>query len=200
MHGVVFGLEATACALLVLKLTSELMMYIRRQCNPKPSPAPTPVPAAPAKPFNGATHSACKPPSLAGFRMPWVVPLLRAFKSHLLNHGRNMLVFRLGERADDEAASDHAPVPTPDCHCCVAVGKYQQCGGAGGSCKGAQCKDAVWSGATCPAGFSCYRVSQWWRYATHPVYCLPSDTLVWCRHRLEWPSAHDTYSRSLLQS
>ena len=49
--------------------------------------------------------------------------------------------------------------------CCVAVGKYDQCGGAGGSCKGAQCKDAVWPGATCPSGFSCYRVSQWWRYA-----------------------------------
>lgn len=41
------------------------------------------------------------------------------------------------------------------------MAKYKQCGGAGGFCKGAQCRDGVWPGATCPSGFKCYRVSQY---------------------------------------
>jgi len=56
-----------------------------------------------------------------------------------------------------------------------AVGNYDQCGGAGGSCKGAQCKDAVWPGATCPAGFKCYRVSQWWRCASSTPCSQPTN-------------------------
>ena len=50
-----------------------------------------------------------------------------------------------------------------------AVAKYKQCGGAGGSCKGAQCRDGAWPGATCPKGFTCERVSKWWRYASPPT-------------------------------
>jgi len=40
------------------------------------------------------------------------------------------------------------------------AGEYQQCGGTGGSCAGAQCKDAAV--AKCPAGNKCFRISQYY--------------------------------------
>ena len=54
-----------------------------------------------------------------------------------------------------------------------AVHTYAQCGGAGGSCKGADCKDAAWPDVACLSYAVCTRVSQY----------------HWCAHSSARPSA-----------
>ena len=43
-----------------------------------------------------------------------------------------------------------------------AVHTYAQCGGEGGSCKGADCKDAAWTDVACLSYDVCTRVNHWW--------------------------------------
>lgn len=38
---------------------------------------------------------------------------------------------------------------------------YQQCGGKGGSCSGANCVDAPWPDKSCKSGSSCKRANEW---------------------------------------
>jgi hypothetical protein len=51
-------------------------------------------------------------------------------------------------------------------------GEFEQCGGAGGGCWAAggeaMCKDAVWEGKGCKAGFECVRQNFWYRQCLKP--------------------------------
>jgi len=39
---------------------------------------------------------------------------------------------------------------------------FKQCGGSGNNCQGSKCKDAVWPGAMCKEGLTCFRISQYY--------------------------------------
>jgi hypothetical protein len=43
-----------------------------------------------------------------------------------------------------------------------ALSMWDQCGGMGGNCQSYGCADAPYSGASCPAGASCSRLSTWY--------------------------------------
>ena len=45
---------------------------------------------------------------------------------------------------------------------CRAVHTYAQCGGQGGSCTGADCKDAAWPDVACLSYDVCTRINNWW--------------------------------------
>jgi hypothetical protein len=53
---------------------------------------------------------------------------------------------------------------------------FDQCGGAGGNCKGAACADAAFAGKYCPAGYTCQRKDRW--------YWQVGGALAWPPHWL----------------
>ena len=64
------------------------------------------------------------------------------------------------------STSPTTPSSTPS----AALKAYDQCGGSGGSCSSHTCVDATWSDASCPAGYTCNRVSQYYHQ------CQPSTS------------------------
>ena len=54
----------------------------------------------------------------------------------------------------------HYPLTSGTLPC--AAHTYAQCGGQGGTCTGADCKDAAWSDVACLSYDACTRVNHWW--------------------------------------